>query len=80
MRYAGIYRVHGTLYIGSTPSPNRRVLLYDPKSMRPIAETLSANDGRYEFSNVKAGTYIVLGQDRTTQAQPDIVRVASEAM
>ena len=77
---AGKSRILGTVRLENAPAPDRRVLLYDPKSMRPIAQTFADAAGGYEFSGIKAGTYLVVGQDRRTQYHPDIVRVNAEPM
>ncbi len=78
--FRGNHRVHGSVNLESAPAPGRRVLLYDRRSMRPIAQTFADANGRYEFSGVKPGTYLVVGQDRLTHYHPDIVRVDSEPM
>ncbi len=78
--FRGNHRVYGSVNLESAPAPDRRVLLYDRRSMRPIAQTFADANGRYEFSGIKPGTYIVVGQDRRTHYHPDIVRVDSEPM
>lgn len=77
-RLAGNHRVRGTVRLDSAPAPERRVLLYDRKNMRPVARAITDSDGRYEFRGLRPGTYLVVGQDRRGGYHPDIARVASE--
>jgi len=78
--WEGNHRVHGTVRLESSPASGRPVYLMEPNGMRVIAKTNANADGKYDFSHIKPGRYLVMGRDQKTHYHPDIVRVDSEPM